>query len=79
MADKNQQELAAEAGKTLLTETLLFDPVVMDGTDSLSPVGKWRENEPIQWNGELAVWEYESDGGIHFCSRLDPDTDARGN
>jgi len=79
MADKHQQELAAEAGKTLLTETLLFDPIVMEGTDSSSPVGKWRENEPIQWNAELAVWEYKSDGGILFCSRLDLDTDARGN
>jgi len=79
MADKNQQELAAEAGKTLLTDTLLFDPVVMEGTDSFSPVGKWRENEPLHWNGELAVWEYSSDAGVFVCSRMDPDTDARGN
>ena len=53
MAEKNQQDIAKEAGKTLLTETLLFDPLVMEGTDALSPVGKWRENEPIHWNQEL--------------------------
>lgn len=79
MADKNQQELAAEAGKTLITDTLLFAPIVMDGTDSFSPVGKWRENESIQWNAELAVWEYPSDASVFVCSRMDPDTDARGN
>ncbi len=79
MAEKNQQDIAKEAGKTLLTETLLFDPLVMEGTDGLSPVGKWRENEPIHWNQELAVWEYKSDASVFACSRMDPDTDARGN
>jgi hypothetical protein len=79
MAEKNQHELAVEAGKTLMTETLLFDPIVMEGTDSFSPVGKWRENEPIQWNQELAVWEYKTDANVFTCSRLNPDADARGN
>lgn len=79
MAEKSQQELAAEAGKTLLTDTLLFDPIVMEGTDSNCPVGKWRENEPIQWNQKLAVWEYKTDASVFTCSRLNPGTDARGN
>ncbi len=79
MAEKSQQELAKEAGKTFLLETLMLDYVIMEGTDSLSPVGKWRENEPLHWNGELAVWEYASDAGVFVCSRMDPDTDARGN
>lgn len=79
MADKNQQELAVEAGKILITERLLFDPIVMEGTDASSPIGKWRENEPIKWNQELAMWEYETDANVFTCSRLNPDTDARGN
>jgi hypothetical protein len=79
MADKNQQELAAEAGKTLLKDTMADSSLAMEGTDSLSPAGMWRENEPIKWNQELAVWEYPSDASIFTCSRMNPDTDARGN
>ena len=79
MADKNQQELAAEAGKTLLSDTLADSTLAMEGTDSLSPAGMWRENEPIHWNQELAVWEYKTDASVFTCSRMDPGTDARGN
>jgi len=71
MADKTQHDLAVEAGKTLLTESLMYTGPQL-GTDANSPIGPWRDNEPIKWNKELAGWEYESDAAMLFCSRLDP-------
>lgn len=95
MAEKSQQELAKEAGKTLLTDAMALTieqvaaakeagvrgaiPDSAPKVSALSPISEWRDNEPIKWNGQLAVWEYPSDGSVFLCSRMDPDTDARGH
>lgn len=67
MSDADQQDTAKAAGKVILSENI-GDPVAVEGD---SPIGVWRDNEELQWNPDLAGWEYPSDGAMLFCSRLD--------
>lgn len=68
MSDTDQHDIAKAAGKVILSERIFDAP---DATEGDSPIGLWRDNEEIQWNPDLAGWEYPSDGAMFFCNRLD--------
>lgn len=68
MSDADQHDIAKAAGKVILSENIFDAP---DATEAESPLGLWRDNEELQWNPDLAGWEYSSDGAMLFCSRLD--------
>jgi len=68
VSDADQHDIAKAAGKVILSENIFDAP---DATEAESPLGLWRDNEELQWNPDLAGWEYSSDGAMLFCSRLD--------
>jgi hypothetical protein len=68
VSDADQHDIAKAAGKVILSENIFDSP---DATEAESPLGLWRDNEELQWNPDLAGWEYSSDGAMLFCSRLD--------
>ncbi len=67
VSDTDQHDIAKAAGKVILSENT-GDPVAIEAE---SHIGLWRDNEEIQWNPDLAGWEYPSDGAMLFCGRLD--------